>query len=235
MLPRWAPTLCTSVCCASLSLSLFLGSLGCASTVSRLDGDFAAPAGPARTDCEKQDWLVVAPTRAELFDSEGRREVRDDGFGLYQVGARDPESIPSLADELGGSFGSFDRHREVVQPYDRKRVLAGSLGAAGLVALGIGTFLFVSSFSSDAGGDNGLEEDQSVDTSQAALGGVLVGVGFGLGIAGIAVSPGQAERSRAEAARYAFLPPDDSREAISGAVARRNQRIRERCGRAAAP
>lgn len=233
MLSRWASTLCTSVCCAALPL--ILGSAGCASTVSRLDGEFATPAGPARTNCEKRDWLVVAPTRAELFDAEGRAAVRDDGFGLYQVGARNPESIPSFADELGGGFDSFDRHRDAVQPYDRKRVLAGSLGGAGLVALGIGTYLFVSSFSSDAGAENGFEEDQSVDTSRAVLGGVLVGVGFGLGIAGVAVSPDQAERSRAEAARYAFLPPDDSREAISGAVARRNQRIRERCGRAVAP
>lgn len=213
-------------------LSLFL-TAGCASTVARLDGEFKTPIGPARTDCEKKDWLVVAPTRAELSDEKGRRTaVRDDGFGLYQVGATKPESIPSLADELGSDSESFARHGSAVRPHDTKQILASSLGGAGLVAIAVGAILFVNAFGTER---EGPEEEQTIDSTQAALGGVMVGVGFGLGIAGLSINPGQAERSRAEASRYVFLPPEDSREEITQTVGKYNQRIRERCAARPAP
>lgn len=200
---------------------------GCASTVTRLDGHFETPIGPARTDCETSDWLIVVPTRAELFDDRGRRaEQRDDGFGLYRIGQARPVSIPSLADELGSYSPSFARHSSAVRPHQTKQLIAGSLGVAGLVALAVGTALFVSAFETE---QQGAEQEQTIDSTRALVGGVMVGAGFGLGIAGLAVNPGQAERSRAEADRYVFLPPADSQSEILRAVGQRNQRIRERC------
>lgn len=206
---------------------------GCASTVARLDGEVKTPAGPPRNECEKKGWLVLAPTRAEIFDDKGRRaELRDDGFGLYRIGSSSPESIPSLADELGRDSPSFLRHENAVAPHDTKQLVAGGLGAAGLIAIAVGSIVFVTSFETK---ERGMEEEQSVDGAQAALGGALVGAGFGLGIAGLSVNPGQAERSRAAADRYVFLPPADSREQLEGVVARHNQRMRERCNATPTP
>jgi len=212
-----------------LSVLSLCSVMGCASTVTRLDGEFQTPVGPARSACEKGDWLVLAPTRAELFDQKGRRtDVRDDGFGLYRVGATSPESVPSLADELGGDSGAFARHDDVVRPHDTKQLLAGTFGGAGLVAIAVGTVLFVNAFGTER--VNG-DEEQTIDSTQAAIGGITVGLGFGLGIAGLSINPGQAERSKADAARYVFLPPEDSRDEITGAVSAHNQRVRERCAR----
>ena len=73
-----------------------------------MDGEFPTAAGVARSECEKQDWLVASPTRAEFVDKHGiRSESRDDGIGLYHVGASRPTSIPSLSDDMGG--GSISR------------------------------------------------------------------------------------------------------------------------------
>src|SRR5258708_4096571 len=72
---------------------------GCATTVHRMDGEFPTSAGTAKTDCEKQDWLVVSPTRAEFVDKQGvHSETRDDGVGLYRIGQSKPLSIPGLSD-----------------------------------------------------------------------------------------------------------------------------------------
>ena len=214
-----------ALCCAVLVLQL-----GCASTVVRLDGEFETPIGAARTTCEKDDWLVVAPTRAEFVDAKGRRsETRDDGVGLYRVGAKHPESIPSLADDMGQDSTSFAHHGPPVREYDTKQIIAGSLGAAGLIGIVAGTILFVSAFQTEtvAGGD----QQQTINKTSAGIGGALVGVGFGLGIAGIVINPGQAERSRAEASRYVFLPPEDKRDEIVQMTGKYNQAVRERCER----
>jgi hypothetical protein len=215
--------------------AVLLVQLGCASTVVRLDGEFETPVGAARTACEKEDWLVVAPTRAEFVDEKGRRsQTRDDGVALYRVGASRPESIPSLADDMGQDSPSFARHGPPVRSHDTKQVIAGSLGVAGVLAIVAGTILFVSSFETETvqAPDGTSDQQQRIDGLRAGLGGGLVGVGFGLGIAGIAVNPGQAERSRAEAARYVFLPPEDRREEVVEMTAKYNQAVRARCERA---
>lgn len=215
--------LCAAVLCVTT---------GCASTVSRLDGEFPTSMGPARSDCEKADWLVVAPTRAEFVTDHGRRaEKRDDGVALYRVGARRPESIPSLADDMGTYSPTFERHSSAVRGYDNKQYIAASLGAAGIIAIGIGTALFISAFETKTSrnASGAPQEEHSVNGAAAAIGGGLVGIGFGLGIGGIAVNPGQAERSRAESARYVFLPPEDKREDVVNMTAKYNQMIRERC------
>jgi hypothetical protein len=222
-----------ALCAYLISLSL-----GCASTVTRLDGELPTPAGPAKAECEKKNWLVVAPTRAQIFDARERRtELRDDGVGLYRIGARKPESIPGLADELGSNSESFARHGRVVRAHDTKQLLAGGLGAAGIVAIGIGTLLFVNAFGTESkslpGG--GVDEKQTVDTTSLAVGGVLVGIGFGLGITGVVINPSQAERAKAEAARYVFLPPEDLPTQVVEMVGEYNQRTRERCARPSEP
>lgn len=206
---------------------------GCATTVHRMDGDFPTSAGPAKTECEKQDWLVVSPTRAEFVDKNGvKSETRDDGVGLYRVGASKPVSIPSLSDDMGGG-PSFARHAEGVKSHDRKQVIAGSLGVAGTIAVAVGTILFVSAFEtqSTASGD----QEQKINTGRAVGGLISVLGGFGLGIAGIAVNPGQAERSRAEASRFVYFPPEDPKEDVVEMTGRYNQAVRDRCDKRDAP
>ncbi len=206
---------------------------GCATTVHRMDGEFQTRAGHARTDCEKQDWLVVAPTRADFVDRHGiKSATRDDGVALYRVGASSPVSIPSLSDDMGGG-PSFARHSQAVRGYDTKQLVAGGLGAAGVIAITVGTILFVNAFGTERGPAGG--EDQKVGGGRLAAGAITIGAGFGFGIAGITVNPGQAERSRAEAARFVYLPPEDPRNDVLEMTARYNQAVRDRCERRSAP
>jgi hypothetical protein len=216
---------------SALVLITFLS--GCATTVHRLDGEFPTPVGVAKTDCESQDWLVVAPTRAEFVDKHGlRSQTRDDGVALYRVGASRPVSIPSLSDEMGGG-PSFARHAEGVRKHDQKQLVAGSLGVAGALAIAVGTILFVTAFdtASSASGD----QEQTIDGTRAAVGGITVGAGFALGIAGISVNPGQAERSRAEASRYVYFPPEEPKQQVVEMAGSYNQAVRDRCDKRPAP
>jgi hypothetical protein len=214
--------------CAGL---LFV-TLGCASaaTVTRLAGEFRTPMGPAKGACEDADWLVVAPTRVQLVEQSGLRSTpRDDGVALYKVGASQPESIPSLAPSMEVALPDIDEHVDKAHSYDSKTWTAAGLGAAGVIAIGIGAALFVASFKTDA------NQQRRIDGTEAGIGSGLVLGGFGLGIAGLALNPGPAERSRAEAARYAFLPPRDSRDNVLTWTESHNQAVRERCERTPAP
>jgi hypothetical protein len=211
--------------------ALLFVTLGCASTVTRLDGEFPAPIGPARDACEQAGWLVVAPTRVQFIEKTGLRSTpRDDGVALYKVGARRPEPIPDHADTMRQQLPSVDDHVARARNYDTKTWTAAGLGAAGIIAIGVGTALFVSAFKTDP-----VTQNQKIDGTAAGIGGGLVLGGFGLGIAGLAVNPGQAERSRAEAARYVFLPPKDTRETVVTWTQSYNQAVRDRCVRVPSP
>jgi len=215
------------------ALVLLTFGTGCATTVHRMDGEFPTRAGAARTECEKQDWLVVSPTRADFVDKNGvKSQTRDDGVGLYRVGASRPLSIPSLSDDMGGG-PSFARHASAVRSHDTKQVVAGGLGAAGVIAITVGTILFINAFSTERTASGA--ENQKISGGLAAAGAITVGAGFGLGIAGLNVNPGQAERSRAEAARFVYLPPEDPKEDVLEMTARYNQAVRDRCVRRSAP
>jgi len=198
-----------------------------------MDGEFPTAAGVARTECEKQDWLVASPTRAEFVDKHGiRSESRDDGVALYRIGEKRPVAIPSLSDDMGGG-PVFVRHSEAVRSHDTKQVVAGGLGAAGAIAVAVGTILFVSAFSTQKSASGG--EEQKISGGRAVGGGLTVGLGFALGIGGIAVNPGQAERSRAEASRFVYLPPEDPKADVLEMTGRYNQAVRDRCERRSAP
>jgi hypothetical protein len=198
-----------------------------------MDGDFPTSAGTAKSDCEKQDWLVVSPTRADFVDKHGvRSETRNDGVALYRVGESRPVSIPSLSDDMGGG-PSFERHSEAVRGHDRKQLIATGLGVASAIAVTVGTLLFVSAFSTQKSQTG--DQEQKIDSGLAIAGGITVGLGFGLGIGGIAVNPGQAERSRAEAARFVYLPPDEPKADVLEMTGRYNQAVRDRCERRSAP
>ena len=78
-------------------------------------------------------------------------------------------------------------------------------------------------------------EEQKINGGKAIAGGISVGLGFGLGIAGISVNPGQAARSRAEASRFVYFPPEDPKEEVLDRTGRYNQAVRDRCERPPAP
>lgn len=214
-----------------LPVVLLLPALGCASTVSRLPGETPTPAGAAQGSCESSGWLVLAPTRSESV-SESRRssQPRDDGLGVYRVGEQQPESIPSMSEELGPS-PILDRHAAGVRRHDDKQLVAAGLGAAGIIAVGIGTWLFATSFETTTSKkqDGTTDESQDIREGRLAGGSVLILGGFGIGIAGIIVSPNAAERAKADQARYVFLPPDDDPETVKSLVGKHNQAVRDRC------
>lgn len=216
-------------CLVPVLLSL---SLGCSTTVMRLGGEVPTASGPAESPCEEEDWLVVAPTRAEIYDEVDDRRVRDDGVGLYRVGASRPESIASLHEELKPVPESFARRERIIDKHDQKRWLAAGLGVSGLVAMSVGAVVFASAFQSETVVDpitRSRDERQTNDGTRMVLGSLAIGLGFGLGITGLVINPGQGERSRADAARYVFLPPEEPQEGIVELTDTHNQRVRERC------
>ncbi len=216
------------------ALVLLTFASGCATTVHRMDGDFPTTAGVAKSECEKQDWLVVSPTRAEFVDKHGAHsETRDDGVALYRIGESRPVAIPSLSDEMGGG-PSFVRHSEAVRSHDTKQMVAGGLGVVSAIAVAVGTILFVSAFGTE--NDMNGHPVQKIDAGRAIAGGITtVGLGFGLGIGAIALNPGQAERSRAEAARFVYFPPEEPKADVLEMTGRYNQAVRDRCERRSAP
>lgn len=218
--------------CALLCALVSLNGGGCASTVARLDGEFSTPAGRARNACERADWLVVSPTRAEVVEPGAKTATaRDDGAAIYRVGDKEPRSIIALGEKLADPPPRYQEHVEQVGKYDTKRIVAAGLGTAGVIAIGVGTALFITAFKSERvqNPDGTIDEEQRIGGGRAAAGGITVGLGLGLGIAGIVVNPNHAERSRAEAARYVFLPPTDPRDSVLGYADRHNQAVRERC------
>jgi hypothetical protein len=209
--------------------------LGCATTVQRLPGDVPQNGGTARGACESDAWLTLARTRSQSPSESGHGTTpRSDGLALYRSGATSPESIPALADELG-STPMIERHRARAERDSGKKWLGAGLGVAGLVALGVGAYLFATSFETQktTRSDGSTSEEQKIATGRAVAGGILVGAGFGFGVAGIVVSPSTAERARADQDRYVFLPPDDDPKEVGQLVTRYNQGVRDRCEKAA--
>ncbi len=204
---------------------------GCATGVQRLGSEVPTSAGPARTPCEERSWLVVAPTQTEFADvGDHDTRTRRDGLGLYRVGQNNPESIPGLQGELPDS-PMLQRHQTAVNQYDSKRLLAAGLGGAGLVAIAVGTIVFINAFQTTktTSSTGAVSEKQHISAGTAAVGGVLVGVGFGLGIGGLVINPDQAERARATSLRYTFLPPDDNLDEVKKMVGTHNEQIKQQC------
>jgi hypothetical protein len=208
--------------CAVVALGA--ATVACSASVQRLGGgEVATPAGPARTPCERKAWLVMAPTRTEFADVGARStRTRNDGVALYRVGSSDPESVSNLDRELGAS-PMLARHAALVKSYRTRSYIAAGLGVAALTAIAVGTIVFIDSFESTP------EQGKHLVSSRAAVGGVLVGVGFGFGIGGLVLNPSYADRARADSANYVFLPPDDDLDALKARVTSHNQAARQRC------
>jgi len=204
---------------------------GCSLTVSRLDGEVETPAGPARTECEEDRWLVLAPTRAVAVSPEGTNsEPRRDSLGLYSVGGERPKSITRLERQGLGPSPLLPPHREGTRVYDRDRVLSASLGSAGMILMGVGAGVLASAFETVTVG-GGSETEQRVNKGRGVGGAMLIGVGLGTGIGGLALAPTIAERTRAQAYRYTFVPENDPPEEVKALVGAYNENARAECGR----
>jgi len=214
--------------------ALLVVTLGCSSTVHRVGGEVKTPAGKARTPCEESGWYVITPTRVDAVygSAETAAKPEREGIGLYRVGSKKPVSIPAAASDLGPS-PIFERHAQPVEKYDRDRLLATAFGGAGLIAITLGTIIFVSAFETTRSG--GGEEEQRINDGRAYTGAIIGGVGIGLSIAGLVFNPSYAQRADAEAARYVFLPPKDDSDEVIDMVAEHNRKVRQSCKRLARP
>ena len=216
----------------SLAVLCCLSACSCATTVARLDGEVQTPAGPSLNACEEKSWLVIVPTRSQEADEAGITHARDDGLGLYDVGGSSPKSIPGLEAELD-SHEIVQRKAEEVKKHDQHRIIGSVLGGVGLVAMVVGSFVFVSAFESKRTQNPTTGEVTEENTSNGTKLGAGIAVtlaGFGLGLGGLAVSPNALERTRADRARYVFSNPPDDPRVVTSLVAHHNQQVRERCG-----
>lgn len=211
-------------------LAVLLTSAGCANTVYRVEGQAVTPKGAPRSECERGEWLVVAPSRADIAPEGKKLSEPHEGLGLYRVGSEDPQNVMDHRETLGPDE-TFERREALLGSHDTKAMVAAGLGIAALASIGVGTGLFVSAFETEetTRADGSRQEETRIDGLRGGLGGGLVGLGFALGIAGLSVSPGHADRTRANAARYIFLSPEDDPEKVEAMVARHNATIRRRC------
>lgn len=216
-------------------LGVLLLASGCATTVYRLDGELETSAGPARTVCEQDEWLVLAPTQAENVSPEGTvSEPRDDGLGVYDVGGQRPRSITRLERQGLGPSPLLPPHREGTRRYDQDRIISASLGSAGLILMAVGGALLATSFeTNEVPTASGLstEEEQSVNKGRATGSAVLMGFGLGLGIGGLVMTPTHAERARAQTYRYVFVPENDPTDEVKALIAAYNEDVRAECAR----
>jgi hypothetical protein len=213
----------------SALLALVLGATGCASTVYRLEGEPINPGGTAQNTCESEKWLVIAPTRADVAEEKTGKSHPENGLGLYRVGSNSPESIPSV-EQLDDPIVA--RKRDELAPHRTKQYVAGGLGAVGVIGIAVGTGLFVSAFESHRvqTTDGTYKEESKVNGGRAGAGGIVVGLGFAFGIAGLLVNPDHSARTKASASQYVFLDPPDSPDRVNNLVERHNLRARETCG-----
>lgn len=211
----------------ALAACLALSSVGCANTIQRLDGEIPLATGPARSACEKAEWLVMAPTSYEVVRESGRSDTQLDGAALYPVGGSEASDLPELGPRIDPDAEVFLRKAGEVSQHDRDRTIGLILAGVGVAAVATGTYLFVTSFdeTTDASGD----AEQTIDGTKAVAGGLTVGSGFIIGIIGLVVSPNHAERAEADAARYVFNPSQDDPERVKALIDRHNARIRQRC------
>ncbi|HVU01228.1 MAG TPA: hypothetical protein VHE30_05730 [Polyangiaceae bacterium] len=203
--------------------------VGCGSSVYRLPGEPATPGGAASTPCESERYLVIAPTRADVTDEKTKTSHPKNGLGLYRVGSNDPLDLTSVE---GLDSPSIRRKREETGSYDTKQIVAGTLGAVGVVAIAVGTILFVNAFETKTSIDpatGARKEENSVNGGLAAGGGLTVLGGFGFGIAGLVVNPGTAERTRVRATRHVFFDPPDGRKDVEALVGGYNSEMKQTC------
>jgi hypothetical protein len=213
---------------AGVALLLVL-TLGCSSTVHRIGGEVKTPAGKAETPCEESAWYVLTPTRVDpVYGTAETAKPERQGLGLYRVGGKAPVSIPAASVDLG-SDPMLERHSKAVEDYDRDSVLSTAFTGAGLVALTIGTVIFVTAFETthSAGG----EEEQRINSGRAYTGAIVGGLGIGLSVTGLVFNPTQAQRADAEAARYVFLEPEDDPDKVIDMVAEHNREVSKSCNR----
>lgn len=207
-------------------LPFLIATVSCGSTVYRVAGQDIAPSGPARTECEEKQWLVLAPTNARIADPVTKLASTHQGLGIYRVGSQEPLDLPDLRTSLPPS-PILERKAHEVEPYDERRYWAIGLGSGGAIAMAIGTMLFVSAFETVKNSQG--ENQQHIRGGRAAFGAISIGTGFGLGIAGLVVNPNHAARTRANASRYVFLPDQDDPKAVEGLVRQHNDDARDRC------
>lgn len=192
---------------------------GCATTVHRLGRETQLPAGPARTACEKEDWLVLGESRAQVIE-EGERTPRNvHGLSAFRVGSADPVDIT----ELDPGQPIVVRKKDEVSSFHVRRYVAMGLGLLGAGSMAIGTGVFVDGFQTDAAGV------QQVNGDVVAAGAITVGIGFALGIAGLIVNPSHADRTRANASHYFFDPSQDSRPDVDRLISEHDEWVRQRC------
>src|SRR5690606_17253524 len=114
---------------------LALASASCANTIHRLDGEIPLKTGPARSACEKAEWLVMAPTSYEVVRESGLSDTRLDGAGLYPVGGSDPADLPEIGPRIDSEEEIFQRKAEEVSPHDRDRTIGLVLAGVGVAAV----------------------------------------------------------------------------------------------------
>jgi hypothetical protein len=136
-----------------------------------------------------------------------------------------------LAGELDAPPEMMHRHQEGAKRTQSSQIVAAILGGTGLVALGVGSYFFATSFETTKTpqADGSVEESHGIKQGRIALGSTLIGVGFGLGIAGIVVAPSAGERAKADQAEYVFVPPEDNRDQVKTMVDKHNRAARDRC------
>jgi hypothetical protein len=212
--------------------TLVLALTGCASSVYRLEGEALTPGGVAKTPCETEKWLVIAPTRAMITDETTKRSHPVTGLGLYRVGEDFPESIPGV--EGLPHTESIQQKQDELSAYKRRQVIAASLGVASLAAIAAGTVLFVTAFGSKTVRDpvtGQTHEENPIDGTRAGLGGATVGLGFALGISGLVVNPSHAESTHVDASRYVFLDPPDDQKSVEALTEKHNAWVRSTCAK----
>lgn len=206
-----------------MGIALCVQLVACAGPqVGRIGPAVALPNGPPRSDCERNDWYELAPTRVQatgatagvLFNTHYSQLV--DGLGVFRHQESDPEDLEDLWSRMDEPVLQR-KHQARIEPVDaaHERTLALSLGGLALGLTGVGIAAAVG------------DQDRTLATITGVTGLAALVVGT---IGALAAQPSGEEQLYADARRKLFIAGEDDRVAVERGVNRANSRRRRQCG-----
>ena len=206
---------------------MYAGGLCRGSPGRRTGPAVALPNGPARNDCEREDWYELAPARVRatgatagvLVDTYYSQQV--DGLAVFRPQQNDPEELEHVWPKIDEP-ALQRKHQAHIDPVDaaHQRVVLWSVGGLALGFTGLGIAAAVQ------------DQDRSAATAAGVTGLAALLIGA---IGALSSQPSGEAQLHADARRRLFIEGEDDRAAIERGVNTANSRRRRQCGGTPAP
>lgn len=201
--------------------------------LTRLDDAVALPSGAPESECEKGEWLEIAPTRAYAYDQRGYMGAYSTtivtqgssrrGLGVYELGGFQPMYSGDVFDRIDAPAleeTHMGRIHDTQGRYDLTMTLVFG-GLAGV--LGGSAVMLTPIFAVDP-----VEQEPLYNTLLFGGAAVMVG-GLFVMVTALLFNPSPIEMNQLNQRKNVFYKFEDDLEALKSGVDRHNQEVRRRC------